>query len=101
MTRAIIKVEGLENVCLVRMNDGNDGGFKTFLSKFNTQYEQKRKNDPNYKMAQLIRATVMIDKDPVFNWAVYSNDKVSVDYTHILKSDGTVLTEKNDNNYSL
>jgi len=94
MTKALISVEGLSDVYLLRLNDGNSELFTKFLNNFNEGFENKRSNDPYFKMAQLIRATIMIDKDPIFGWAVYNHKRVQHDYEYILKSNGSVTQKK-------
>lgn len=101
MTKALISVEGLEGVYLLRLNDGGSEVFEKFLNRFNTQYENSRKNDPFFKMAQLIRSTIMIDKDPIFGWAVYNHKRVQHDYEYILKSNGSVTQKKVDFNIDI
>lgn len=98
MTKALISVEGLSDVYLLRLNDGNSEMFNKFLNNFNEGFESKRSNDPYFKMAQLIRATIMIDKDPIFGWAVYNHKRVQHDYEYMLKSNGSVTQKKVDFN---
>jgi hypothetical protein len=96
-TRSVIKVEGLTNAQLYKHYDGYPGATLPWLEKFNTQFTQRRGEDPSYKFAQLIRSTVFmkdefnLDESTDTGWGVVGySDNLGQEFEYLLKSDGTV-----------
>ena len=100
-TSALIKVEELD-VCLYKHYDGCPENTLNWLLLFNKDFETKRKGDPHYKFAQLIRSTLReeykenLDQSYYTGWGVYEDDsQILTDYKYILSSDGSVKVESN------
>lgn len=100
-TRAIIKVEGVNNCALYKHWDGYPSGTLPWLEKFNKEFTEKRGNDPSYKMAQLLRSSVKmaeefgLDDSDFTGWGVVGrNDDMGQEFEYLLNADGTV-TYKN------
>ncbi len=94
-TRATIKIEGLEGICLYKHWDGYPESTLPWLEKFHTQFLSERGNDPEYEFAQLIRSSVLmaeefeLDTSTTTGWGVF-NSNVDVQYRYILRQDGSV-----------
>lgn len=104
-TRALIKVEGLQGVCLYKHFDGYPEATLPWLQDFNESFTKERGDDPEYKFAQLIRSSVLLqekfnlDPSTTTGWGVFTfktSDGLPdarQNYTYTLKTDGTVGVE--------
>jgi hypothetical protein len=101
-TRSIIKFEGTK-VVVYKHWDGSPASTLPWLEKFNSDFAKFRGDDPEYKVAQLLRDSVRsgdefhLDSSPFTGWGVYmdtdGNIDMDQDYTYILKTDGKVLVK--------
>lgn len=95
-TNAVIVVEGLD-VALYKHWDGDPDSTLPWLEKFNKEFTEKRGIDAEYKFAQLIRSSILmqeefnLDPSTETGWGVFNNlDEIGYEYLYILMSDGTV-----------
>ncbi len=95
-TNASIKVSGV-NYCKVYKHwDGYPEATLPFLKKFNKEFTEKRGVDPEYKMAQLLRATSKygesfgLDMSEDTGWGVVGFNDYNGSYEYILEDDGSV-----------
>jgi len=99
-TRSIIKIEGSKAV-IYKHWDGSPKATLPWLKKFNKAFAKNRGDDPEYKVAQLLRDSVRsgdefhLDSSEYTGWGVYvdTDGKIDMDqdYTYILKTNGEVL----------
>jgi len=97
-TSAIISVRtenGIFDIHLYQHWDGYPEHTLKWLQRFNSEFA--RRNDPNYKLAQLVRASVFLceefdlDCSRETGWGMYTNKDIPFyDYQYILNEDGTV-----------
>ena len=96
-TRSVIKIEGVEYAKVYKHWDGNPTSTLPWLIKFNKNFTSARGADPQYKFAQLLRASIIdaeefnLGADPYTGWGVipyYEN--YGEEYEYILKSNGDV-----------
>lgn len=106
-TNAIIKVEGLKCV-LYKHWDGYPQATLQWLIDFNKDFEENRKDDPNYKFAQLIRSSARdaekygLDQSIHTGWGVYESmdDITGQEFVYTLKNDGSVVYKSYEEKYS-
>lgn len=96
-TSATIKVEGFDNAKVYKHYDGYPEGTLPFLQAFNEEFHAARGDDPNYKIAQLLRATAFrakefeLDESNHTGWGlVDTDDDCGEEFEYTLKKDGTV-----------
>ena len=112
-TRALIHVQGLPEVAVYKHYDGYPEGTLPWLEKFNKDFAEKRGDDPNYKLAQLLRSSVRdaeefgLDKSVHTGWGIVPNKSVHTgwgivpttpdgfgeDYEYTLLIDGRVIVK--------
>jgi hypothetical protein len=108
-TRCIIKVEGLNGVCVYKHWDGYPKNTLPWLKNFNKKFTEERGDDPEYKFAQLLRSSAFdseefdLGTDRTTGWGVLplkNNDEIPWDiaYAYTLKKDGTVKTYRPSEN---
>ena len=100
-TSAIVRVEGIKFCELYCHYDGYPSNMIPFLEKFNKGFTEKRGDDPEYKIAQLIRHTAVdgrIDLDDVdcLGFGIVKPGECGSDYVYTLKKDGSVTYRKCD-----
>lgn len=100
-TRAVIQVEGIDYVELYKHWDGYSEATLEWLKTFNSDFEENRSHDPEYKFAQLIRSSERdssefgLDTSKYIGWGVLPfNSECGATYKYILKNDGTVVVEE-------
>ena len=102
-TRSVITVEGIEFVKLYKHWDGYPESTLPWLESFNKDFSENRGDDPEYKIAQLVRSSARdaekfgLDDSLYTGWGlipynVYNND---IEYIYHLKTDGTVTVTEN------
>ncbi len=96
-TRSTIKVAGLPYAKLYRHWDGYPEATLPWLQKFNEQFTRNRGDDPEYKLAQLIRSSVLmadqfnLDTSQITGWGIVPHsDDCGEEYEYTLHPDGTV-----------
>jgi len=96
-TRATIKIEGVEFAKVYKHWDGYPERTLPFLEKFNKDFAEQRGNDPDYKFAQLLRATKRLEQEfglddsDYTGWGVVSfQSDCGEEFEYTLHSDGTV-----------
>ena len=95
-TNATIKVSELTCCKLYKHWDGHPISTLPFLEFFNKKFTEDRGVDPEYKMAQLIRATskygeeFKLDQSEETGWGVIGYYGYKGSYEYILEDDGTV-----------
>jgi len=96
-TNAIIEVEGIGYAKVYKHWDGDEESTLPWLTKFNKDFAASRGDDPEYKMAQLLRSSARDAKE--FNlddsihtgWGLVAfGDDFEGFITYTLHSDGTV-----------
>jgi len=99
-TNCVIKVEDVKYAKVYKHWDGYPSATYRWLYNFNKNFTRKRGEDPTYKFAQLLRSSARdssiynLDDSDVTGWGVVPyDDDYSVDYTYILKKDGSVDIE--------
>ena len=98
-TAAVIRVEGSE-LEVYKHFDGYPEGTLPWLKSFNEDFSENRKNDPDYKMAQLLRDSVRsgdtfnLDGSHYTGWGVSTKGTNGYCYLYTLKEDGTVEISK-------
>ncbi len=86
-TRCIIQVEGLPNIILYKHFDGYPSATLPWLQKFNREY---RRNQPDYKFAQLVRSSVTLasefdlDTSTETGWGICHVDRLRSHTTPIM-----------------
>ena len=100
-TNAVIHIEGLPEIFVYKHWDGYPEGTLPWLKEFNRKFTAKRPDDPNYKLAQLLRSSIRnarrfrLDKDEFTGWGVFpSSVSVHFDYEYTLMLDGSVVVTK-------
>ena len=102
-TRCTVRVVRVDFCKLYIHWDGDPSSKLPFLEKFNKEFTEKRGDDSSYKIAQLIRATALMQDE--FNLdssvttgygLVRANDDCGVDYEYVLNKDGTVSYSETD-----
>ena len=100
-TRSTIKIEGADFAKVYKHWDGYPDRMLPFLEKFNRDFADNRGNDPEYKFAQLLRASVRLarefrlDKSEYTGWGVVPiNEHMGVMYEYTLHTDGSVTYKK-------
>lgn|SRR5487761_1132384 len=96
-TRATIKVEGVDYAKVYKHWDGNPACTLPFLEVFNKDFAKNRGDDPEYKFAQLLRASERLgdefnlDRSQYTGWGILPLDAdAGQAYEYFLKADGTV-----------
>jgi hypothetical protein len=96
-TRATIKIEGVDYAKVYKHWDGDPESTLPFLEKFNDDFAKNRGDDPEYKFAQLLRASVRLGKEfslddsPYTGWGVLPFDSdAGQAYEYTLLPDGKV-----------
>lgn len=95
-TSAVIRVEGNKSAELYKHWDGYTDATLPWLLKFNHQFTQMRGNDPEYKLAQLVRSSALmqdefgLDPSTDTGWGLCAVDSCYGDYQYLLKEDGGV-----------
>ena len=96
-TRALIKVENFTVCAFYKHWDGYPEATVAWLKEFNEAFTKQRGDDPQYKMAQLIRSSALmqakfeLDPSATTGWGVVEHDvDMGQDYTYVLKTDGSV-----------
>lgn len=96
-TRATIKIEGTSIAKVYKHWDGYPSGMLPWLEKFNKQFAEKRGNDPDYKLAQLLRSSALLqdefdlDKSTETGYGIIPyHSKCGEEFEYTLKADGTV-----------
>jgi hypothetical protein len=98
-THALIYIDQLQKVVIYKHWDGD--GLMNWLQKFNTDFTANRGDDPSYKAAQLLRASVRdeateemrdcLDESRYTGWGIVENHfEQSADYHYFLRSKGKV-----------
>lgn len=96
-TPAIIIVEDFPHAKVYKHFDGYPDSTLPWLKSFNRAFSAMRRDDPEYKFAQLLRSSARdagrfnLDDSEYTGWGVLGSDtRVSACYTYILRKDGTV-----------
>lgn len=97
-TRAVIIVEGLNYAQVYKHHDGYPESTLAWLEKFNQAFSHERGDDPEYKLAQLLRSSVRdaeefnLDTSMCTGWGItgYGDDN-GQEFTYLLRTNGTVL----------
>ena len=96
-TRAAIKLEGFEVCQMYKHWDGYPEATLPWLQKFNAEFSAHRKDDPEYKMAQLLRSSSYmrdefgLDSSNTTGWGVTAyGEGWGQEFTYILMNDGSV-----------
>ena len=96
-TRSTIKIEGIDFVKIYKHFDGYPSAMTKWLSEFNKLFVDNRGDDPEYKIAQLLRFSSKyedkyhLDDSEYSGWGLISfNSDAGEDYEYILKKDGSV-----------
>lgn len=100
-TRCTIKIEGIEYAKIYKHYDGYPQATFEWLEKFNSYFQFKRGDDPNYKFAQLLRDSVRncstydLDPSQFTGWGVVAFDEDwCEDYEYTLQKDGSVTIKE-------
>ena len=98
-TRAMIKFEGSE-IVVYKHYDGYPEASYHWLYEFNAEFAKNRGDDVNYKLAQLLRSSVVnakkynLDDSKFTGWGLHGNaaelSDAWIEYTYTLHVDGTV-----------
>jgi len=97
-TSAIIKVEGLGlgDIGVYKHWDGFPDATMPWLEAFNKKFTEMRGDDPQYKIAQLLRSSARdseeFDLDASYStgWGIVDTNQCAADYTYTLMRNGTV-----------
>ena len=98
-TNALIEIEGLKIAKVYKHWDGDKEATLPWLKAFNADFAKERGDDPEYKLAQLLRSSVRAEKE--FNldaskhtgWGVVPYHQ-TMEYNYLLKADGTVAVTR-------
>lgn len=96
-TSALIFVEGHDAVKVYKHFDGDPDATLPWLTDFNAEFSEQRGDDPEYKMAQLLRSSARdagkynLDDSRFTGWGVVPMESnIGPNYAYLLKYDGTV-----------
>jgi hypothetical protein len=97
-THAVIKIEGIDFAKIYKHCDGMPEAMLPFLTHFNKEFiKELGRDDPQYKFAQLLRASKRLEKEYELDnsdtegWGVMSmKDKADERFIYTLYSDGDV-----------
>jgi len=96
-TRATIYVEGIDTVKVYKHWDGYPSATLPWLEDFNKSFTQKRGDDPDYKLAQLLRSSAFdagkynLDSSRDTGWGVvHINGDCNEEHEYHLMADGKV-----------
>lgn len=96
-TRAVIKIEGIDYVQVYKHCDGYPKTTLEWLEDFNSDFTKNRGDDPEYKLAQLLRSSARdgdkydLDQSKYTGWGLQPyNSDVWQEYEYLLKTDGSV-----------
>jgi len=97
-TRACIKIEGVTFAKVYKHYDGYPSAMLPWLETFNKEFNDARGHDPNYKFAQLLRASTEerfgLDDSKCTGYGVVKYEAYcGEDYIYTLNMDGTVTVE--------
>jgi hypothetical protein len=101
-TNAVIRVEGQDNIEVYKHWDGYPDSTLPWLKDFNEDFKENRGDDPDYKLAQLLRSSARdaeeFDLDPSKHtgWAVVVAKSYGWEYRYTLNKDGTVIVEEDE-----
>jgi len=105
-THALIRVEGIDYCKLYKHFDGNPENTLQWLKDFNEDFSIHNKNNSQYKMAQLIRSSIVYaDKynlgiSKYYDWGVVNYDcDCGANHTYLLKENGDVIHKYIIRNY--
>ena len=94
-THCLIRIKGIDYVQIYKHWDGYPSEMYQKLVEWNADFERNRPGDPNYKFAQLLRASAKLfdDTSPYTGWGVEplldeTETGLSVDYIYTLTEDG-------------
>lgn len=93
-TRCMIQIEGVKYAEIYKHYDGMPSEILEKLKDFNEDFNEFRHDDPEYKFAQLLRASKeMFDDHAKYSgWGVYAWKQMrDVNYIYLLKKDGSVV----------
>ena len=100
-TNATIKIKGVMFAKIYKHWDGYPEATQPFLEKFNKEFTENRGDDPEYKFAQLLRATKRLEKEfdldssDTTGWGVIPfNSRGSEEFEYMLEADGKVTVTK-------
>jgi len=94
-TNAIIQIEN-SPIKLYKHWDGYPEATLDWLKEFNQDFAENRGDDPEYKIAQLVRSSVTLaekynlDNSKYTGWGLLTNQNWNADYTYTLKNNGEV-----------
>ena len=96
-TRATIVVEGQSSVKVYKHWDGYEEATLPWLEEFNKTFAKTRGDDPDYKLAQLLRSSAFdaekfqLDKSRNTGWGIVPIDAdMWEEYEYFLRHDGSV-----------
>lgn len=96
-TRSVMRVEGANFVEIYKHYDGYPSAQMPWLTKFNQDFAKNRGDDPEYKLAQLLRYSGLFPyampggDNRYTGWGVMPYGSCGDnDYIYLLKTDGTV-----------
>ena len=100
-TRSTISIQGFKPI-VYKHWDGNPEAMLPWLTKFNKQFTERRGIDPHYKMAQLLRSSVLmrdefaLDASEVTGYGVFEKfEDIGQEYNYLLLDDGSVTYTRN------
>ena len=96
-TRCTIKVEGIDLVKVYKHHDGYPEATLKWLQSFNEDFTKNRGDDPEYKIAQLLRSSAFhaelfeLGKSVHTGWGVIPRDSdAGEEFEYVLHKDGNV-----------
>ena len=96
-TRCTIKVEGIDLVKVYKHWDGHPESTYLWLLSFNEEFTKNRGDDPEYKIAQLLRSSARdskkfgLDPNEFTGWGVIPIDSDAGEiFEYVLHKDGAV-----------
>ena len=96
-TRCTIKVEGIDLVKVYKHYDGYPEATLEWLQSFNEDFAKNRGDDPEYKIAQLLRSsardskTYGLDQSKHTGWGILPIDSdAGEEFEYVLHKDGRV-----------
>ena len=100
-TSATIIIENIEFCKVYKHSDGYPKAILGWLEDFNRDFKKNRGFNPNYKFAQLLRASVRdadkynLSHNKYTGWGVVDmHEDVGEEYIYLLKNNGDVLYKK-------